>query len=135
LTGPITSTRFETVPRDEQYFRALCVGASAANLLGASARALSPHASRVVVAGEGALCWRSVHRFLGPLAALLGQVGRASMHFEAATSIHEQLGAKPFLVRDRLEHADLLGMRSVVARHSRRERKREVTGSGDGGGW
>lgn len=164
VMGPLRSTGFEEVPRDEQYFLSLCVAASTANHLdddgaaGSLYELLSPHASRVVVAGEGALCWGSIHRFLGPLAVLLGQTGRAAMHFEAAISIHERLGAKPFLARDRLAYAamlhatggdpvrvdelnrtglalaDQLGMRSVVARHSRRTRPRGEPTSGDGGG-
>ena len=72
----------------------------------------------------------------------MGNGDRASMHFEAAMSIHERLGATPFLARDRLAYARLLrslggdrlriedlsrtglalaeqlGMPSVVARHA-----------------
>ncbi|HET9728069.1 MAG TPA: helix-turn-helix transcriptional regulator, partial [Acidimicrobiia bacterium] len=69
---------------------------------------LAPHASRVIVTAEGALCWGSIHRFLGPLAALLGNSHRASVHFEAAMAVHERLGARPFLARDRLAYARML---------------------------
>ncbi|MCC7075838.1 MAG: AAA family ATPase [Acidimicrobiia bacterium] len=111
---PYAATGFASVPRDEIYF--LCLAAAAATVTHThdrdSARVLydllAPHASRVVVAAQGALCWGSVHRFLGPLAALLGDGERASMHFEAAISVHERLGARPFLARDRLAYADLL---------------------------
>ena len=99
---------FDVAPPDDLFF--LCVAAAATTIvaLGDDEHAtelfelLAPHASRVVVAASGALCWGSVHRFLGPLAALTGNVERASVHFEAAMAVHERLGARPFLARDRL---------------------------------
>ena len=144
---PFADAGFDTVPRDDLFFLSLGAAATGVVLLEDSDAAaalyelLSPHASRVVVAAEGALCWGSIHRFLGPLAALVGHTEQASMHFEAAMSVHERLGARPFLARDRLAYADLvrstggdpvriedlartgyalatqLGMRSVVERH------------------
>lgn len=112
--SPVVASRFESVPRDELFFLSLAAAAWTADLLedrdtaGVLYELLSPHASRVIVAGEGAVCWGSVHRFLGPLSALLGNVERASTHFEAAISIHERLGARPFLARDRLAYSHLL---------------------------
>ena len=102
------------VPHDDLYF--LCIAAAATTLVeigdptyaGALFDVLAPHTSRVIVAGSGALCWGSIHRFLGPLAALLGNTDRAIVHFEAAMAVHERLGARPFLARDRLAYADLL---------------------------
>ncbi|MDZ4825660.1 MAG: BTAD domain-containing putative transcriptional regulator [Actinomycetota bacterium] len=105
---------FADVPRDELWFLALAASATIAVHLGDVDAAapiyelLGPHASRVIVAGEGALCWGSIHRHLGPLAALLGETQRASMHFESSMSMHERLGAQPFLARDRLGYARLL---------------------------
>jgi hypothetical protein len=49
-----------------------------------------------------------MHRFLGPLSALLGNADRAGVHFEAAMALHERLGARPFLARDRLAYARML---------------------------
>ncbi|MCE7883765.1 MAG: hypothetical protein DYH08_07885 [Actinobacteria bacterium ATB1] len=145
--APLSRTGFETVPRDDVYLLSLGAAAAAVVLIGDRNTAstlrelLSPHASRVIVAGQGALCWGSVQRFLAPLNSLLGDVERASMHFEAAMSVHERLGALPFLARDRLAYADLLdsvggdavriedlsrtglalarelGMRTLLARH------------------
>ena len=114
ILAPLVATRFDSVPRDELFFLSLTVAAWTVVLLEDRDAAevlyglLSPHTSRVVVAGEGAVCWGSVHRFLGPLSALLGNGGTASMHFEASISIHERLGALPFLARDRLAYAELL---------------------------
>ena len=112
---PMLDAGFEAiVPHDDLYF--LCIAAAATTVveLGDAAYAaplfdlLAPHASPVIVAGSGALCWGSMHRFLGPLAALLGNTERAIVHFEAAMAVHERLGARPFLARDRLAYAELL---------------------------
>jgi hypothetical protein len=115
--APVVASEFESVPRDELFFLSLAVAAwtvvlledcrAAATLYGL----LLPHASRVVVAAEGAVCWGSVHRFLGPLSVLAGSSDRAAMHFETAISIHERLGALPFLARDRIAYARLLRQR------------------------
>jgi DNA-binding SARP family transcriptional activator len=102
------------VPPDDLYF--LCLAAAATTVVATGAaehaaalyEALAPHASRVVVTAEGALCWGSIHRFLGPLAALMGNTERAGMHFEASMAVHERLGARPFLARDRLAFAQML---------------------------
>lgn len=112
--APVVESDFDCVPRDDLYFLSLGVSARTAVLLDDRGSAellyelLSPHASRVIVAVEGAVCWGSVHRFLGPLSVLVGKPERAAMHFEAAMAIHERLGALPFLARDRPAYARLL---------------------------
>jgi len=115
LIAPMLATGLpEVAPHDDLYF--LCVAAAATTIVdlgepehaGELYELLAPHASRVIVAASGALCWGSVHRFLGPLAALMGNLDRASMHFEAAMAVHERLGARPFLARDRLAFARML---------------------------
>ncbi|MCZ7628873.1 MAG: hypothetical protein M5U19_07320 [Microthrixaceae bacterium] len=125
LMAPMAATGFESVPRDELFFLSLSVAAWTVVRLGdrTSAEALyellSPHASRVVVAAEGAVCWGSVHRFLGPLSVLIDGGRRAAMHFEAAISIHERLGARPFLARDRLGSRSSCETRAVIPCASR----------------
>jgi DNA-binding SARP family transcriptional activator len=115
--SPVVASEFDAVPRDELFFLSLAVAAWTVVLLEDRRSAvelyelLLPHASRVVVAAEGAVCWGSVHRFLGPLSVLAGSSDRAAMHFEAAISIHERLGALPFLARDRIAYARLLRQR------------------------
>ncbi len=105
---------FQNVPRDDLYFLSLGVAAATAylvrdrNAAEALYELLAPQASRVIIAAEGVLCWGSIHRFLGPLSAILGNTERASMHFEAAMSVHERLGARSFLARDRLTYATVL---------------------------
>jgi hypothetical protein len=102
------------LPRDDLYFLSLAVVGTVVAASGDAEYApevyelLAPHASRVIVAAAGALCWGSIHRVLGPLDALTGNVERASVHFEAAMALHERLGARPFLARDRLAYAAML---------------------------
>ena len=114
MLEPYVTARFENVPRDELYFLTLSTATMAVLQLGDRAAAevlyelLAPHASRIIVAAEGAVCWGSIHRFLGPLAVVCEQPDLAAMHFEAAIAAHERLGALPFLAADRIAFADLL---------------------------
>lgn len=108
------AARYADIPRDDLWFLALAAAATATELLRDSEGAavlyelLAPHASRVVVAGQGALCWGSLHGWLAPLAAILGADEQTSMHFESAMVMHARLGAQPFLARDRLGFARFL---------------------------
>ncbi len=111
---PYVERHFATVPHDDLWFLALAaasvvvVAIEDANCAALLYEMLAPQASRVIVGAEGALCWGSIHRILAPLAALLGHADRASTHFEAAMAVHERLGARPFLARDRLGYARFL---------------------------
>jgi DNA-binding SARP family transcriptional activator len=104
----------KVVPPDDLYFLCIAVVASTLVQLGEPRYAadlydlLAPHASRVIVTAQGALCWGSIHRFLGPLCALMSHPDRAAVHFEAAMAVHERLGARPFLARDRLAFATMI---------------------------
>jgi tetratricopeptide (TPR) repeat protein len=113
--APLLETGLDkVVPPDDLFFLCLAAVASILVQLGEPAFAadlydrLAPHASRVIVTAQGALCWGSVHRFLGPLCALMSNPERAAVHFEAAMAVHERLGARPFLARDRLAYAAML---------------------------
>ncbi len=114
MLQPFAAARYRDLPRDDLWFLSLTAAAAAIERLrDAEAAAvlyelLAPHSSRVIVAGQGALCWGSIHRHLAPLASLAGAHERASLHYESAMSMHERLGAQPFLARDRLGYARLL---------------------------
>jgi DNA-binding SARP family transcriptional activator len=104
----------EVVPPDDLFFLSLAAAGTTLVATRDAERAahvfnlLVPHASRVIVAASGALCWGSIHRVLAPLAELLGNTEQAAFHFEAAMTMHERLGARPFLARDRLSYARML---------------------------
>jgi hypothetical protein len=104
----------EVVPPDDLFFLCIAAAATVVAETGDAGHAetlyelLSPHASRVIVTAQGALCWGSIHRVLGPLAVLMEHLDRAAVHFETAMAVHERLGARPFLARDRLAFARVL---------------------------
>jgi tetratricopeptide (TPR) repeat protein len=115
IVTPFIDAGFTSVlPSDDLFFLSLAVAATTIVQIGEADAApmlydlLAPHASRVIVAAQGALCWGSIHRVLGPLAALAGNAERAAVHFEASMAVHERLGARPFLARDRLAYARML---------------------------
>ena len=72
---------------------------------------LLPRRSDVIVLTDGVVCWGAMSRILGPLAHALGKEDAALDHFEHAMAVHERLGARPFLARDRLACAALLAER------------------------
>jgi hypothetical protein len=61
------------------------------------------------VAGGAVLFCGAVAHYLGLLAAATGRPDLARRHLEDAAAIHERLGARPWLLRSRLELARLLG--------------------------
>jgi hypothetical protein len=71
--------------------------------------ALAPYQARTAVAGGAVLFCGAVAHYLGLLAAATGRPELARRHLEDAATIHERLGARPWLLRSRLELARLLG--------------------------
>jgi len=102
------------VPPDDLFFLSLAASGTTLVATRDTERAarvfnlLAPHAARVIVAASGALCWGSMHRVLAPLADLMGDTEQAAFHYQAAMTMHERLGARPFLARDRLAYARML---------------------------
>ena len=105
----------DDVPRDWMWTRSAVILAelTAANGRGpACARwydALAPYRARTAVAGGAVLFMGAVAHYLGLLAAATGRPELARRHLEDAAAVHERLGARPWLLRSRLELARLLG--------------------------
>ncbi|TMB89036.1 MAG: hypothetical protein E6J45_10700 [Chloroflexi bacterium] len=70
--------------------------------------ALLPFGSRVIVCGIAGATYGSVHRLLGLLADVLGDVDAAERHFEAGLEAHAKMGALPYLAHTQREYADAL---------------------------
>jgi DNA-binding SARP family transcriptional activator/tetratricopeptide (TPR) repeat protein len=70
---------------------------------------LLPYASSNVVIGLGAVCLGSVARFLGMLAATLGQAREAAEHFQVGLTANAALRAPVCLAHTQLEYARVLG--------------------------
>jgi DNA-binding SARP family transcriptional activator len=89
--------RFGRVRRDMFWFTTVCVLAETCALIRDGARArvlyelLEPFASRNVQVGQAA-CWGSAERFLGLLAAAMGQSETAEAHLRSAIAGNESCG-------------------------------------------
>src|SRR5438034_379419 len=77
---------------------------------------LAPYAGRVGIAAAGLACSGSGSYHLGLLAATPGRVADAIRHYEDAATVHERMGARPFLAWTQLAHARLLLTRDAGAR-------------------
>jgi tetratricopeptide (TPR) repeat protein len=104
---------FAVLPRDMLWLGGICVLAQACALIGDAARArtlyeiLLPHRERNVMIGI-AVCWGSPERFLGLLAATLGDDDAAVAHFETAIARNEAGGIDSMYELVRRDYADLL---------------------------
>jgi hypothetical protein len=104
----------DDVPRDWMWTRSAVILAELNADLGreeARARwydALAPYQARTAVAGGAVLFCGAVAHYLGLLAAATGRPELARRHLQDAAAIHQRLGARPWLLRSRLELARLL---------------------------
>jgi DNA-binding CsgD family transcriptional regulator len=70
--------------------------------------ALEPHAGAIITIGHGVGCYGAADRYLGMLAALLGDGDRARSHFAVAMAINERMGAHTWLSHTGYEYGRLL---------------------------
>jgi hypothetical protein len=104
----------DDVPRDWMWLRSSVILAelnATAGDAAACARwydALAPYQDRTAVAGGSVLFVGAVAHYLGLLAAASGRPELARRHLEDAAAVHDRLGARPWLLRSRLELARLL---------------------------
>ena len=75
---------------------------------------LEPLAGTNVMIGQLVACYGSVDRYLGMLAATLGEWERAEQHFEQAMTLNRQMEASTWLAHTAYEYA-----RSLLARGNR----------------
>jgi tetratricopeptide (TPR) repeat protein len=76
-------------------------------------RLLSPYKGYAVVASEWA-CLGAGSRFLGQLAATMGQWQVAEEHFEEALEMNVRMGARPWLAHSQHQYARMLLARSAA---------------------
>ena len=75
---------------------------------------LLPYATHTVVIGGDAVgCHGAVARLLGLLATTLQRWEPAVQHFEAALSMHQRMGARPFVARTQYAYAAMLVARNA----------------------
>jgi tetratricopeptide (TPR) repeat protein len=103
-------------PRDGLWPPAMAVAALVAARLrepaaaGRLYEALLPYRNQVVVVTmpHPVVCLGSASFYLGLLATVTSSWPEAGDHFEAAITVHRQLGARPLLARSRYEYARML---------------------------
>jgi DNA-binding CsgD family transcriptional regulator/tetratricopeptide (TPR) repeat protein len=69
---------------------------------------LAPLAGRNVMIGHGVACYGAADRYLGMLAATLGDTEDAAGHFEAALHLNRQMGANTWLAHTAYEYGRML---------------------------
>ena len=121
---------FAAIPDDHNYINSHFVLAWAAGLLrdqdrcAALYRKLAPYAERMIVAGWHGGCRGVVHRALGDLSLVVGELARAEAHLNRAIEVDSKLGATLWAAFGRLGHARLLLERN--ARGDRAQAVQEV---------
>lgn len=109
----LAADRFEDLPRDYTWRLAASICADASVILRDRMSAmilygmLSPHAGRMVVAGNALALHDVVHRVVGSLAHLLGRFDVARTHYRAAIAQLEAASAWPLLARTCCEIAEV----------------------------
>ena len=69
---------------------------------------LAPLAGRNVMIGHGVACYGAADRYLGMLAATLGDTASATDHFEAALDFNRRMGADTWLAHTAYEYGRML---------------------------
>jgi tetratricopeptide (TPR) repeat protein len=106
---------FANIPHDGDWLTAITLLAEAAVALKDRERAarlyelLRPYGAGNVVIGLAAVCLGAAARFLGGLAATVGDEHAAAEHFKLALEVNSALRTPVFLAHTRLDYAQLLG--------------------------
>ena len=128
---PRGSTRF----RESLWLASLAYLTDACAALGDEAMAalvypeLEPFAGGNVMIGHLVACYGAADRYLGMLAATLGEWERAEEHFERAMELNRRMGAVTWLAHTAYEYARLLLARGRGERDARRGAARRGGGA------
>lgn len=110
----VAPENFRAIPRDNNWLAGMALAAEVCVFLGDRHRAtalfdlLRPFAGRNAVAGSGAACNGCVSRQLGQLAALLDRPVEAHAFLNDAIERDGRMGARPFVLRSKLDLARLV---------------------------
>jgi len=77
---------------------------------------LLPYEDRCVVIGYGIACLGSVARYLGMLAATIGDLDAAAKHFEVALRVNTRMRARPAVAHTQFHYAKALLLQGEVER-------------------
>ncbi|OWW04040.1 guanylate cyclase [Rhizobium sp. R72] len=82
-------------------------------------RLMLDYKEMTVTIGMATVCFGAASRYLGMLAAALGEFDRASKHYEHAVEMNAAIGSRPWLAHTQAEYADVLmkmGSRAAIKR-------------------
>jgi uncharacterized protein HemY len=82
---------------------------------------MSVYRHMTITAGVATVCHGAASRYLGMLAATLGEFGNAEAHFEHALEMNERIGARPWLAHTKAEYARFLRRRGASGDSERAE--------------
>jgi class 3 adenylate cyclase/tetratricopeptide (TPR) repeat protein len=105
------------LPLDAKRSASLSYLAEAASLLGDTETAaqlyelMLVYQHMTITAGIVTVCYGAASRYLGMLAATLGELDKAAAHFEHALNMNARIGARPWLAHTKAEYALLLRRR------------------------
>jgi len=122
----LAETGFE-MPFDAKRSTSLSYVSEVAVVLGDNAAAarlyelMSLYRSMTITAGIVTVCYGAASRYLGMLAATLGDFDNAEAHFEHALEMNERMGALPWLAHTKAEYALLLRRRGGKGTSERAE--------------
>jgi DNA-binding CsgD family transcriptional regulator len=90
------------------YLTDACSAVGDEELAGLIRPELEPHAGTVMVVGYGVVCYGAADRYLGMLAAALGDWEVAETRFEAALDLNRRMGAPTWLAHTAYEYGRML---------------------------
>ena len=111
----LAANDFEDIPHDGDWMMTVTLVSEVSAGLGDAPTAarlyelLTPFAQLNVVIGLAALCLGSTARYLGKLAAVLGERGAAAEHFDHALDANARLRAPLWLAHTQLDYGSTLG--------------------------
>ena len=123
----LAETGFE-MPLDAKRSASLSYVAEVASRLGETESAariyelMSGYRHMTITAGIVTVCYGAASRYLGMLAATLGEFDEAQGHFEHALAMNAAMGARPWLAHTKAEYALLLRRRGGRGVPERAER-------------
>lgn len=100
------------------YLTDACAALGDQSLAAELYRELTPHAGTNVMIGHLVMCYGSADRYLGMLAATLGEWKNAEEHFERAIALNRQMGMRTWLAHTEYEYARML-LAQQPAEHAR----------------
>jgi DNA-binding CsgD family transcriptional regulator/tetratricopeptide (TPR) repeat protein len=111
--------------RDSLWIAALTYLADASAAVGAADMAallypeLAPHTGTNVMIGHGVACYGAADRYLGMLAAAMGDFDLAERHLDAAMTLNRRMGARTWVAHTAYEYA-----RALLARGGAEDEER-----------